>query len=358
MTTHFPCQGCGSALVFQPGTGALTCPHCGSNNPIAATTHHVREVDLDAALAKDTALATVEREVTECTACGAQVTLAPHVTAERCSFCDTPLGTGHHATRQILPRALLPFAVEQKAATGAFRSWIGSRWFAPNDLKMRAREEAIHGVYIPFWTFDAETESYYRGERGEYYYVTETYTTQEDGRTVTKSRQVRHTRWHAASGVVWRHFDDVLVCGSTGLPDALVQRLEPWDLDQLVDYDNRYLAGFRAECYRVDLRGAFERAKAMMAPVIRAACAADIGGDEQRVHQVRTQHHNVTFKHILLPLWISAYRYRGKAYRFVVNARTGEVQGERPYSWVKITAAVMAALALLGGAVMLLEHLG
>ena len=88
---------------------------------------------------------------------------------------------------------------------------------------------------------------------------------------------------------------------------------------------------------------------------IRVLVCRDIGGDEQRIHSVKTQHDNVTFKHILLPVWISAYRYQNQVYRFLVNARTGEVQGERPYSWVKITLLVLAILAAVGIAVLMVQ---
>ncbi|MEO1335754.1 MAG: hypothetical protein AAFV29_08915, partial [Myxococcota bacterium] len=188
---------------------------------------------------------------------------------------------------------------------------------------------------------------YYSGQRGEHYYVQQTYTVKENGRRVQKTRSVRRTRWHSASGVVWCHFDDVLISGSRTLPEVLVDRLAPWDLQGLVPFDERYMAGFRAECYRIDLEAGFERAKRVMAQRIQRACEQDIGGDEQRVERMSTQHYRVTFKHILLPLWISAYRYGDRTYRFVINARTGEVQGERPYSWAKIAVAVVGVLVIV-----------
>ena len=58
---------------------------------------------------------------------------------------------------------------------------------------------------------------------------------------------------------------------------------------------------------------------------------------------------DVTFKHILLPVWLVAYRFRGRTYRFVVNARTGRVQGERPWSAWKIALAVILGAAFAGG---------
>jgi hypothetical protein len=152
---------------------------------------------------------------------------------------------------------------------------------------------------------------------------------------------------------VWRNFDDVLVLASRSLPAHHTEALEPWDLKNLEPYKDEYLSGFRAESYRVGLEPGFDRAKEIMAGVIDGDVRRDIGGDEQRVHSIRTQYNDVTFKHILLPIWISAYRWKEKVYRFVVNGRTGEVQGERPWSVVKILLAVLAALALIGGGIAL-----
>ena len=76
----------------------------------------------------------------------------------------------------------------------------------------------------------------------------------------------------------------------------------------------------------------------------------DIGGDDQRIGQIDTTISDVTFKHILLPVWLAAYKYRGQSYQFVVNGRTGRVQGERPYSAWKIGFAVIIGLILAASA--------
>ncbi|MEO0587233.1 MAG: primosomal protein N' (replication factor Y) - superfamily II helicase, partial [Planctomycetota bacterium] len=169
-----------------------------------------------------------------------------------------------------------------------------------------------------------------------------------DSKGNTRTRRVRKTRWYPASGVVGRAFDDVLVLGSDSLPRKKTEELEPWDLAALVDYDPAFVAGFTAEAYRVDLESGFGHATQIMDGVIRGDVRRDIGGDEQRIHSVKTQHDDITFKHILLPIWISSYRWKDKVYRFLVNGRTGEVQGERPWSWWKIAGAVLAGLIVVG----------
>jgi hypothetical protein len=222
-------------------------------------------------------------------------------------------------------------------------TWLGGLWFAPNGLKQYARKgRRMDGIYVPYWTYDADTRSRYSGERGTVYYETRRVT--RDGKPTTV--QVAKVRWQRASGQVARFFDDVLVLASRSLPKRFTDGLAPWDLAALEPYAPEYLAGFRAEGYAVTLEDGFAEARIVMDKVILRDIKFDIGGDRQRVHKVDTAIKDVTFKHILLPVWLAAYKYRGDTYRFVVNGRTGKVQGERPYSAVKIGFAVLAGLIL------------
>ncbi|MBN1513158.1 MAG: primosomal protein N' (replication factor Y) - superfamily II helicase, partial [Phycisphaerae bacterium] len=261
--------------------------------------------------------------------------------------------------KRIRPKSLLPFRVAREQARSGVLGWIKSRWFAPNAFKKFARMDSrLNGMYLPHWTYDCNTTSDYVGQRGDYYWETETYTAREGGRTVTKTRQVRKIRWSHAAGTVSNTFDDVLVVASHSLPKEHVIRLEPWDLESLVCYGDEYLSGFLAESYQVDLEQGFEVAKGIMQPEIERSVRHDIGGDEQRIFSVDTAYDDITFKHLLLPVWITAYRFRDRVYRVLVNGRTGEVQGERPWSWIKITLFVLFLLVVAGAAIVLLDKGG
>jgi hypothetical protein len=345
----FACTQCGAAVEFDPAAAAPRCRWCGAVVAPPAGGAPPEELDLAAWLERAAAEApTVERTAVRCGRCGAESSTGPDVTATRCPFCGGAVVAAAQSRKLIRPAALLPFAVDATRAQEAFRRWLASLWFAPSALRRLAqRVGALVGVYVPFWTFDAATTTTYDGERGDDVTVHEPVTVVEAGRHVTRSRAVTRTRWSDASGTVRRRFDDVLVPAATSLPEGLVGELQPWDLQALVPYDDAFLAGFRAESYTVPLPAGFERAKGVMAAAIRDDVVRDIGGDHQRVHRVETRHEGVTFKHVLLPVWLAAYRYRDRTFRFVVNARTGEVQGERPWSWVKIALAVLAGLALL-----------
>lgn len=347
---HFPCDACGADLRFDPKAGQMICAHCGNTEPLeqgpwAAST--IRETDFKTAVS-DALLAPEmeETRVAKCPNCAAEVQFDPDVHATECPFCATPVVTDTGVHRHIKPRAVLPFALDEPSAHDAMTTWLGKLWFAPNGLRQYARHgRKMQGIYVPYWTYDADTTSRYTGERGTVYYVNQRVV--RNGKTTTV--RVAKVRWRSVSGQVARFFDDVLVLASRSLPKRFTDALAPWDLAALEPYTPEYLAGFRSEGYAVTLEEGFQEAREIMDATIRRDIRFDIGGDRQRIHRVDTEVRDVTFKHILLPVWLAAYKYRGETYRFVVNGRTGKVQGERPYSSVKIALAVIAGLILAAG---------
>ena len=339
----FPCRECGAELRFQPGTSALVCPYCGASNAIESGDEPAVELDYRAHLAKlAEAEPTLARRVLKCGSCAAEVERAEHVTSLDCAFCGAPMVAAEEERVVIKPAWLLPFHVDTAAARDAYRVWIAKRWFAPSDLKRYARQdERLQGIYLPHWTYDARTTTRYTGMRGDHYWVTV-------GSGKNK-RRVRRTRWFPASGTVADAFDDILVVASRTLPRDDMDALTPWDLANLVAYSQDYLAGFAAESYQVGLEEGFGEAAKIMDGHIRNTIRHDIGGDVQQIHTVDITWHEMMFKHILLPVWVTAYRYRDTVYRVLVNARTGEVRGQRPWSFWKIFFAVLGAAAVAGG---------
>lgn len=339
---RFPCKDCGALLEYAPGTDVLTCPYCGAHNEIPKTDAVVAEQDFLAELDALAGASEKEEHATlKCDACAAEFQPPPNVTATDCPFCGFHLNITTRTSRLIKPACLLPFKITREAAKASFFKWLGGLWFAPSRLKRFAESDSkLSGMYVPSWTYDSDTTSRYTGERGDAYYVTV-----GSGKN---RRTERRIRWTSVSGSVFVRFDDVLVLASRSLPDKQARNLEPWDLKALVPYDDAYLAGFGSECYQIDLKQGFEIARRIMDERIREAIRRDIGGDEQRIHSVDTRHAKITFKHILLPVWISAYRFQSRVFRFLVNARTGEVQGERPFSAWKIASAVIVGLIIAG----------
>jgi hypothetical protein len=245
---------------------------------------------------------------------------------------------------------VLPFRVDREAAAVAFSSWLGGLWLRPSNLKKLASVSEMTGMYVPYWVFDANVHSDWTALAGYYYYVEETYTTTDDrGRSVQRRRRVQKVRWEPAWGSRDDSYDELLVCGSRGLPADLTQKLEPFDTKALRRYDPSFLAGWRAEEYSVDLNAAWKLGVERMAQSQRARCSGDVPGDTQRALNVANRFSDEKFKHVLLPIWISVYRYQGKPFRFLVNGQTGEVTGHAPWSVLKITllCVVLALVAFL-----------
>ena len=342
-------------MRFETQSSQLVCTHCGAKRDVIDEGSRdgdetdepvIAELDFEAAMRDEMANAEVEQtRVIACPSCGAQTELDETIQATECPFCATPVVTDTGLHRHIKPKALLPFALKEQEATEAMKKWLAGLWFAPNKLKKYARKDSrMNGIYVPYWTYDADTKTQYEGERGDDYYVSRRVIRNGKSTTVRE----RQTRWSRRPGTVERVFDDVLVLASRSLPHKYTDALEPWDIKELQPYRAEFLSGFRAEAYTVDLDEGYDEARRKMTSRIKQDIRRDIGGDRQRIHDMRTDVRDVTFKHILLPVWIAAYKYNGKSYRFVVNARTGEAQGERPWSPWKIGFAVMGAMLILG----------
>jgi hypothetical protein len=348
--SQYPCANCGANVEFAPGTTVLKCPYCGAETPLVPTRARVREHAYAefAGLARKP-VATLAPHTFTCRGCGA-VTQSDKI-SDRCQFCGAPLVADATSGEMVAPEAVVPFGLDRAALREALRKWASSRWFAPNGLKKVTEAESSHSTYLPHWTYDASTTSRYTGQRGEHYWETETYT--ENGET--KTRQVQRTRWYSARGVVARDFDDVLVAGTTRVSVKHLDQLEPWPLPEAQPYRPEFLAGHETLRYEVEPEAGLDTAKSRMAPIIEGDCRDDIGGDEQRVDSVDTDYRDIAFKLMLLPVWIACYLHAGKTYNILVNGRTGEVAGERPYSVPKIVAAIAAALLVIAAIIVLLS---
>lgn len=356
----FPCASCGARLDFDPASRGLKCPYCGFEQKInRGDPDEVAERDYDDYLDREESRGRAipgRSSETRCPGCGANVLLEDNVATDTCPFCLTHLESKPEAVHAMIPpESLLPFAVDLRDARDAFTAWIGSLWFAPTELKKVATLGQLTGIYVPYWTYDANTVTFYDGERGDNYTDTETYT-DSNGRTQT--RTVIRTRWYPVSGEVRHFFDDVLVCASHSLPLDLIDRSADWNLNKLEPFVPDFLSGFRTERYSVNLREGYKRAKELMEPTIHRLICQDIGGDQQRVHSKKTRYSAVTFKPLLLPLWVAVYRYREKTYQILVNGRTGRVAGYRPWSAWKIARLVGLILFVAAIIIFLVVYFG
>ncbi|MBH9553031.1 hypothetical protein I7X43_09195 [Inhella sp. 4Y17] len=277
-----------------------------------------------------------------CHQCGAQTELPAHQVQAPCPFCATPLRLGDAERRRLIrPSGQLPFALDAPAARERFRAWLRGLWFAPNALRRLVRDtEALQGVYLPAWTFDARAVVRYQGERGD----------RREARAGDPAHSVQQGHvmdWRAVGGHFELRLDDELIPASHSLPALGEGALQGVNLSALEPCSEALSAGFIVEAYQVDLPDAWARVQQVWAPRVEAEVRRDIGGDEQRITAVDCEYREPHYRHVLLPAWLASYRWNGRSWPVVVNGQTGRVEGARPWSIWKLGFAALALLGLL-----------
>ncbi|MGI8937405.1 MAG: hypothetical protein ACR2JF_04140, partial [Iamia sp.] len=348
-TRTYPCRQCGDQLVFDITHQRLACPSCGNSQEIIeGEGPGPLERDLRAAMAtlseRTEALHTRqvegEKEIV-CQSCGGHTTFSGTLTATRCPYCATPIQRDdvHEAPDRLAVDGVLPFAVDEKTGREVVEKWINGRRFAPTEFKKYKSTGSFSSVYAAYFTYDADTVTQYHGQRGENYTVT--VGSGDNRRTETR------TRWYSVSGTVYERFDDLAVLANDGFDRNRVTALEPWPTQRAKSFSPEYVAGHLSRTYDHDVADSFGEAKARMDQEIRAAVKRDIGGDQQRVQSSQTDYRDLGYKHLLLPIWLLTVIYQQKPFQVFINGITGEVQGDRPWSKVKIAAAIVAAIILI-----------
>ncbi len=346
----FNCPACGAAASWNATHQALVCPYCGTVSPgeLSEDGSVIKEHDLARALRKAReAAGEWERDRTsvQCQSCKAIMLFDPEKVGQSCDFCGSPAIVAYTETRAPFhPESVLPFKVPESKVRESMREWYGSRWFAPNRLKTTALTDTVHGVYLPYWTFDKRASAQWTAESGYYYYVDRTV---RDSKGRTRVEKERRTRWERSAGSLQHFFDDELVSATRGVHHTLLRKIEPFPTRDLVPYDPGYVSGWVVEQYQIDLIAAAQHAADSIQGKLRSLCAAQVPGDTHRNLQVHADYSNETFKHILVPVWLLTYTYGSTSFQVIVNGDTGKITGEYPYSWVKISIAALAGLSVL-----------
>jgi hypothetical protein len=358
----FTCPACGGEAQWNPAKKALVCPFCSTVSPAqaeltAAGQEVIVEHDLVEALRgipDDQRGWQADRVSVKCQSCQAISVFDAARVGQRCDFCGSSALVPYEEIKQAFtPESLLPMKISEGQVRDAIRRWYGSRWFAPNKLKRAALTDTVTGLYIPYWTFDAQVHADWTAESGYYYYETETY---QDANGKTQTRQVQKIRWQPSSGEVDHFFDDELVPASRGVQPKMLRRIEPFPTKALVPYNAGFLSGWVVERYQIDLITAAKTAREEMEAEMERLCAANVPGDTHRNLQVETDYSGQTFKHILTPIWLLTYNYGARSFQVVANGFTGVIAGQYPKSWIKITLAVLAILALIAVGLTVAQH--
>jgi hypothetical protein len=289
-----------------------------------------------------------DSQLRACPHCGAHVSIPAGQFSQTCAFCDSPL-VAYDGEQEPID-LVAPFVLDKRQATGRLKQHLKGRLWAPQKVR-RLDPDDLAGVLVPFYCYDARAHSQYQAQVGCWYYTTRTYTTTVNGRTVTRTERVRHTEWHHVSGTHVAAYDDHLVSGSQGLPEHEANELEPFDLGLARPFDPALVAGWPAELPDVSHAQAEHTATKELGELENAAIKSFLPGDERRQVKNQTTMEVSDVRLALLPVYMAAYKHKGKPMRLLVNGQTGEVVGKIPRSWLKIVLVVLLAMILIGGAV-------
>ena len=333
-------------MTFSPADGALLCSYCRGTEAIPSDLVEAAEYLYDPEA--DTATAPkwdAEGDVTNvCTACGAEVVTDGADMTLTCPFCGNHYVSEPHPSLPILrPETLVPHKLAREEADRRFALWAKRRYFAPRAFRKTTHKTEMQGVYLPYFTFDTDLSTSFSGQGGRHRTVT--YTVRVNGKTQTRTKTV--TDWYPVSGTRQEYFDDTPFCASSHVDETLLRKLGPFSTKTLNVYNPAYLAGFLAERYTIGLADGYRRVRPMVEERMERNIKSALGYDTYRFMSYEHRAQKVSFKHILLPVWLSSYRYAGKAYSFMVNGESGKVAGKAPTSIWKVLFASLAALAAL-----------
>ncbi len=327
------CPNCGSYMVYKVGSFTLECINCKSKKAINTQ----KFISSKKELKKYHSIHPITQEI-DCPSCGANNIFKEFELSKRCSYCKAPLII--QAQNDISINALLPFEIDRVKAQKIFKNWLGNLWFAPNALKkLLDFEHQFKGVYLPFFSFDSQTFSNYIGARGDAYYVQVQKEVIIDGKAQIVTELERRIAWSDVEGRVYRDFNNILV--EAQKEKTLAKWMKNYDLNLLISFNPAFLSGFESVEYSIEPDIAFVQAKEYMKQIIYKDVLQDIGGDEQRVYDIQSYFNNNKFELYMLPCYISSYKYKNKEYQVVINGATGEIIGNRPYSYVKIILLVI-----------------
>ncbi len=337
------CPNCGGRVSYDIKSGKFLCESCRSEQQVKAVKPTVDEYSINDYRVRERASAPLTGvSVATCASCGGEIYFEAHETAKRCPMCGSGQVRVDVALSGVAPEGVVPFRIDRDDAQQRFHQWVGKRWFAPNQLKKAYAEGRLEGLYVPYWTYDADCCADYAGQGGRTRTVRD-----REGRTRTM------VDWYPVSGRVYRKFDDLLVCGSQKQSGSLAEQVAPYNtISDIRPFAYQYLAGFKAERYSIDGITCFKRAQASMENMLRGDVESDIhakGFSQTRVSSFTPRYKDVTYKSILVPMYSANYGYGGQTYFYAINGQTGRVVGNYPKSAPKIIAAVLAGLVLLFG---------
>ena len=330
------CGNCGSTMVYDVARQGLVCDHCGSYKPLPKSQddQETGQVDYDSVPHRTGSDWGSAKSLVTCKSCGAKLIIDAEHMSGMCPFCGSSVVlTLEDSDCGILPSAIIPFTITREQVEEKFYRWNKFAFWSPEKFRKGKVLGNLTPVYVPYWTFDADTKTSYEGEFG--------YT--------TGSGDSEKTNWYGRSGVVEKHIEGVCICGSRRFhDDKLLNSVISFKIGDLIAYTPEALSGMTAEKSTISMDAAMEEAKAtgFKKEIINAA-RKDQGADDCAKISMETQYSNVKFRYVLVPVWLAGCRYGGKIYNIVASGHNWQGNCRRPVSVPKIVGFTVAFLALI-----------
>lgn len=341
--TDRKCPQCGGTMDFDPALGKLHCPYCDYTEDIPEAEmveSKAQELDFESAEFTGNCDWGVASKTVTCKNCGAITVYDALEVANECPYCGSNQVMEASDVKTLAPGGVVAFKITAKEAGERFVKWLKGKWFTPSAAKKSCEADAFTGIYLPYWTFDTNTYSTYTGEYGY------------NKKRVKDGKEETYTEWHSTSGNFEYFVDDELVCGTTTHDEGILKSIEPFNTEDNKAYRPEYIAGFAAERYSIGLKDAWKKAKESirqhLISLIGNKIVEEHNADTYRNIKLQADFKDITYKYLMLPIWISSFTYKDKVYQFMVNGQSGKVGGKAPISpWRVLFAIALVILFIL-----------
>lgn len=345
MAVTYKCPKCGSSMEYNGELGKMACDHCGNT----MTVEELEQANgVQEEFIKDheeRTYKTTDFKEYHCPNCGAQLLTDEHTSATICSFCGSPGLLEDRLTGAVEPTQVIPFRITREQAVVRFRKWTKNGMLTPRDFTSTNTIEKITGMYVPFWLYDYDT----------------------DVRMTAHCTRVRVSRKGDMEYTYTDHYEvyrdvscqyeKIPADASEKMEDGLMDSLEPYQYQELKEFEMPYLSGYLSEKYSYTAEQLQERARSRARNYAFSEARGTIAG----YSTVNVVDRWIGIKekgeeYVLLPVWMLNYRYKGRNYQFTLNGQTGKIIGKLPVSSGKaaawfgtILAVVFVAASLIGG---------
>lgn len=348
------CPSCGGSFQFNPATSNLKCPYCEFESDIPdpedESDRIVQEMDFREAASRNGFDWGAQKKSVICGSCAAEAIYDSLQIASVCPYCDSNQLMEAVVEDALPPNGVIPFEITVKQAAENFGIWLKRRWFTPRAAKEKAKPDSFQGVYLPHWTFDSKTASRYNAQYGKDRVIKS-----QDG----KSKTV--TDWYPVQGFYQEIIDDHLVLATTRHDERLLGKIRPFDTAKSKAYHQQYLAGYGAERYSIGIEDGWKQAQKEIHDYLVSQVEHEIkqrhAADRVKGVKLSVSHSAITYKYLILPIWLSSFTYKGKLYRFAVNGQSGKVGGDAPISAIRVAIAAIAAISVVSGLFWLADKL-